>query len=345
MRARSLRLLFTLLSSIPLAACGPEISVEPTSTSPTPPPPTSPTPPPPTPLPDPGTRLSQAAPMCIKHPSGTVTCHLPLSNPELATELSGVFDAVEVVQALEQGCLRHATGRVSCWGWSHHGQLGLAVDIEEHSDVPVELPEVEVVKLASSHHSVCGIRPSGQAICWGGAYDGPIGAPEPGQTQAPLDVLGVPDAVDIAASINRVCAVRASGAVSCWKDHEAPVAIEGISGAVKVSVSTAQVCALRGNGTVICWREDIGTVVPALEDVVQLSGALGVATTCARTAAGGVACWGVGASQYDAPLVLDIADAVDVSAASSGACAVRSDGTIACWDEAGTPVPFPLQSF
>jgi hypothetical protein len=286
---------------------------------------------PPVPPPDPGVRLSQGLPRCIKHASGTVTClHRPGFDgpyPEPPWDLPGIDDAVVVTDALEHGCVLHATGRVSCWGYSHHSQLGLAIPTNQTSVDPIELPGVELVKLTTSHHAMCGIRPSGQAVCWGGGYYGPLGASTPHESQAEIEVIGVPDAIDISGAPARVCAVHATGKVACWVDHEVPAEIAGIEDAVQVS--TDSLCALHATGEVVCWGFPSVAplvVIPGLTDAVQVS------KSCARRAAGGVVCW----DKTGAPSKIAIEDAVDLS----GSCAVKSDGSVVCWENGGEPVPF-----
>src|SRR5262245_51560973 len=73
------------------------------------------------PLADPGVRLAQGPKAkCVKNAAGSVTCFGYYAGDPLGVTpvtLEGVDDAVAVTQWYEQGCLLHATGKVSCWGW------------------------------------------------------------------------------------------------------------------------------------------------------------------------------------------------------------------------------------
>lgn len=293
---------------------------------------------------DPGVRLSHGAKIwCIKEAAGTVVCDQSyMGNPQLVA-LPGIDDAVAVVRSIEQGCVLHASGEVSCWGWSHKGQLGLAVPIDESSDVPLLLPGVNLVKIASGHHSVCGIEPSGQAVCWGGAYTGPLGDPSVSQSQAPVNVLGVPDAIDIDNSYEEACAVRASGKVLCWRVQEAPHEVAGIANASHVAVGFGRVCVVVDGGKVVCWDELVEDPAPVVEidDAVQV--AVGSYHACARRASGKVACWSNAGSTAADFWPSPVDDAVDIAVPDSGesVCAVRSTGDVVCWSKGTEPKPFP----
>ena len=291
---------------------------------------------PPVPPVDPGIYLSRGPwmlghPACLLNAAGTVSCwhHAGAEDPWItgaAWEVPGITDAITVTDAHEQGCALHATGHVACWGWSHHGQLGLSIPIEAKSLDPIELPGVELVQLTTSHHAMCGIRPSGQAVCWGGAYEGPLGAPTPWESQAEVEVIGVSDAVDISGSPGRVCAVHATGKVACWIDHQAPVEVAGVEGAVQVSASSQ--CVLLASGQIM--RPAVGggmVTIPGLNDAVLVSGA------CARRAGGGVVCW----DAMGALSTIAVNNATDLS----GECAVKSDGSAVCWKPGSAPTPFP----
>lgn len=344
MRPRSPLLAFALLAVCSFSACSSTIETSnATSGGPDSPPPPPPPPPPPASLPDPGVRLAQGMkPTCVKRADGTVRCWSYSGDPAAGPlDLVGIDDAVAVVQSIEQGCALHATGQVSCWGFSHKGQLGLAVAPGETSVDPVLLPEVSLVKITSGHHAVCGIEASGQAVCWGGQYDGPLGDPSLIESQAPVDVVGVGDAVDISASFGEVCAVRATGGVACWHDQELPFEVAGVTQASHVATGIEQSCAIVEQGSVVCWHDGSApAAVPGLDDVAQISVTFGYA--CARRATGRVTCWSAvpGSSDFE-----DVAvdDAVDVVARDtpSGGCAVRSSGEVVCWLAGQAPSPVP----
>ncbi len=111
-------------------------------------------------------RLAQGMPECVvRH--GAVDCYAPPAGravdvPEGLWHVLGIDDALEVTCALEETCVRRASGEVWCWGFNDHGQLGLAVLLGAGTSVPVQLPKVNVVKLATAEHALCGSSPRGR---------------------------------------------------------------------------------------------------------------------------------------------------------------------------------------
>lgn len=307
-------------------------------------------------LKDPGVRLSQGEPCCIIQGGTGTCCTKPagLASPGSVGpwEIVGIADAVEVTFGPDVACVRRATGNVACWGWNHLGQLGLAVDLGATAKHPTELPKVLVNRLVSGDHTVCGIESSGQAICWGAAPPSQLPSPPNGVTQAPLDLPGVPHAVDVALATNRGCVARADGSVLCWGWASPLAAVPGIDDAVKIAACeplgmNPAACAARADGSVVCWSDDYPpTPVAGLQGVVQLSGSTFGGEICARTADGRVLCMSNDVFQPKAikATPIDVHDATDLSTGYSGVCAVREDGSVACWDHGGNPTPFPLSN-
>ncbi|HWO10408.1 MAG TPA: hypothetical protein VNN80_13040 [Polyangiaceae bacterium] len=116
--------------------------------------------------------------------------------------------------------------------------------------------------------------------------------------------------------------------------------IEGLSGVRAISYGALQFCAIVGDASVRCWSGNFAagatTSVPVagVADAVEFGdGDL----LCVRLASGEVSCGGVP--------VLGIDDAVALSTTSRDGCAVRSDGTVACWREVSggqSPTAFML---
>ncbi len=121
------------------------------------------------------------------------------------------------------------------------------------------------------------------------------------------------------------------------------------SGDTLISATVGRTCAVRAGGTVACWGGDEADLAhlaaSGLDDVVALSaGDAGSVTphTCVLHRSGRVSCWGPGdsgqlghggiAANHLPGRVLEIADAVAVSAGSGFTCAVhRRDGGVSCW--------------
>jgi alpha-tubulin suppressor-like RCC1 family protein len=117
-------------------------------------------------------------------------------------------------------------------------------------------------------------------------------------------------------------------------------------------------CAIRADQTVACWgRNDVGQLgnnttissptpqlVSGLTDVVAIDAMIN--TTCALRSDGTVACWGDNDDgQLGAGLAvpfttvpvdpIGIVDAVAIEVGGAHACALGSDGTVACWGQNG----------
>lgn len=290
-------------------------------------------------------RISENNPVCFVRASGKAVCiggsfaGEPGPNDSLPHEQENVENAVAASGMLEQMCFLLATGEVSCRGWSHHGQLGLAVPISDASATPLLLPQVEgLVQLSSGHHHVCGRRGGGDVLCWGGPYSPSLGAPGVSQTQAPVAVQDLTDAIHVAASVESVCAVKSTGKVACWgwlplgNGSDTPAEVEGIDGAVAIVSGWGTFCARLATGEVACfWIDGLDvTKVVGLTDAEQV-----VSTdhsSCARRTAGEVVCWTTGSlAKGDPPVTVNVSGVIDLAAGPSNVCALTASGKVLCW--------------
>ena len=143
-------------------------------------------------------------------------------------------------------------------------------------------------------------------------------------TAAPTTTTSQPEAqdnlVDIAAGTRHTCALSSSGSISCWGENEngqlgdgefgsnvystVPVRVQDITDAVAIGAGWEHTCAVHATGEVSCWGDDS-------------HGELGN-----------------GEESDFQPLpvkVVDIDDAVDVTAGHWHTCALRENGSISCW--------------
>jgi alpha-tubulin suppressor-like RCC1 family protein len=169
----------------------------------------------------------------------------------------------------------------------------------------------------------------------------------------------------ISAGGKKTCSVEA-GAMYCWGWQDGGGLGDGQSAGLRllpqkvtapVSFLYAEAgdgagCGLVGDGTAWCWgRNTLGQLglgfdanvltpmqlVPA--DIEQIS--VGYSATCIRHRGGGVSCAGdgplvgdgTGVTTYSFMPVLDLTDAIDITAGDKHACALRASGAAVCWGE------------
>ncbi|MCC6646257.1 MAG: hypothetical protein IT374_11875 [Polyangiaceae bacterium] len=202
-------------------------------------------------------------------------------------------------------------------------------------------------------------------FCWGDNSVGQLGDGTTTRRRAPVEVVGVGDALAVAVGDSATCVVRASGKVVCAGQPgagascagESPCAtmteIVGVERAVRVSVGKRHACAVDAGGGVLCWGDGSdgqltgaaggvasAAVVPGVRDAIDV--VAGGRATCALRRGGEVVCWGQqgrgrlgdGATTdgVSAPrAVPGLRDARALSGAGPRMCATRADGTVACW--------------
>jgi hypothetical protein len=204
-----------------------------------------------------------------------------------------------------------------------------------------------IVQLVGTIGKMCVLRASGEIAC---VQSGEAWKREP-----------VTDATFVSMENDLMCAVKKSGEATCWGTvneawgfHPTPTNVPKIAFAVRAHVAMASACFLGRDGRVACVGMDSGLgagpigkdrafdpVEPLdLDDVIDLFG--GSFDHCARERKGAVKCWGVAEHGILGPLestpkgpveIIGIRGATDLSLAQAYACAVLSDGGVACWGD------------
>jgi len=253
-----------------------------------------------------------------------------------------VCTPVEVVAGHLHSCVRCMENTTFCWGRNHDGELGDnrmrhaedcgdGFDSRDCSSLPVPTLGIDdaVEISARGGPSTCVRNAAGAVECWGlewadnPGFGGPIKHFEP-------FLAMIPDAIDLGNGFRHMCAVRMDGTVMC----------QGTNGSGQV-----------GDGTRMMDRLTPVAVMD-LTGVLDVEVAAGGATSCARKA-DEVWCWGAndskqlgdgdivhemcssGVTPYDCssrPVQVDGLTAVtQISVGGTHVCAVRPDGTVACW--------------
>ena len=220
----------------------------------------------------------------------------------------------------------------------------------------------------------CALLGDGTVWCWGNDVSGQLGNPTASQggiSTAPVQVEGLPPAIDVSAGRNFTCAVDSTNNVWCWGDNTfgelgngngglsaVPMKVPGVK-ALQVSAGGGQVCALTLAKTVSCWGQGTSGQLgngatnnsAAPVAVKKLTNVTAVATggshSCALNANGGMFCWGadfygqLGDGQsgkntnVDTPVVVSGLDAgvTQIAAGTEDTCAILNGGDLKCWGE------------
>ncbi len=179
-------------------------------------------------------------------------------------------------------CVLLDSGRVTCWGYNEHGQVGdgtmglghfsadpVAVEINTEHDL---LEDAAAIAVGGFH--TCVLTTTGGVKCWGDNTHGEIGL-DPLEDEYSLyqvDVTGLEMGVgSIDCGTDQCCAVmEADGAVKCWGagyvgqlgdgnyiDRYIPSSLYGfLTGGASVSSGKYHSCASFDSGEAMCWGEN-----------------------------------------------------------------------------------------
>ena len=196
-----------------------------------------------------------------------------------------------------------------------------------------------IAQVAVGSNFACAVSATdGQVNCWGKNDSGQLGRGVVGATTDPeLDAsVAVPNltARQVAAGSSYACVVATDNSVQCWgvsasgqlgngantaQSVPTPQHASGINNAVEVAASAGFTCATLSDGTVRCWGQNLPTDPQAETLGVGLIG---------------------GVKPLNAPTPLHLENLTGASVVSAGtthACALHSNGEVSCWgtNEAG----------
>jgi len=281
---------------------------------------------------------------CAVHETGEVSCWGDDANGELGNneivdqeplpvKAAGIADATDVTVGHWHTCALHSSGEISCWGRNHDGQLGNGEmgNAEANSAVPVLVLDItDAVAVSAGGEHTCAVHATGEVSCWGDNFGGELGDGQNGNefdSAVPVKVAGIDDAVDISSDELHTCVLREGGSMSCWGDNtygqlggdvdalvftldqtfsNSPVDVSGIDDATGISTGSAFTCMTRQGGQALCWgRNNVGQL--GSPDTQNID--VGLTPTP----------------------VLDVDDAVFVSAGTTHACVLRESNEVSCW--------------
>ena len=251
-------------------------------------------------------------------------------------------------------CGLRIDGTVKCFGEDWEGE---------------RLPDPSGVfeSLSVGYDHACGLRPGGEAACWG--------SEEFGKSTPPGGVF-----TEVSVSGDYSCGLRPGGELECWGGSNGFLQSKAASPREHLVFVDAGwgghysykgeflpndshfvlltyrdwgfSCGLREDGTLFCWGDDgpftgassrpVGDSFSVLAPPGGVFAEVGVGArqACALRATGGVECWGEKGSYMYEPAP-ESADRSFASLAVGGwhACALDTSGGVECWDlEDGTPL-------
>jgi alpha-tubulin suppressor-like RCC1 family protein len=254
--------------------------------------------------------------------------------------VSNITTAKAIAAGDGHACALLMDGTVQCWGDNYWGELGVDPATTPSSNVPVAVAGLSgVTAIAAGVSHTCALLSGGTVDCWGYNGNGELGN-----------------------STNTICNPGTGDVCTAT-----PSAVTGLSGATAiaagadVNLNVGHTCALLSGGTVKCWGYNFdgelgngmttSNPVPTPQTVSGLSNALAIYAypfnSCAVVSGGAVKCWGD--NQYDelatgstagfsdTPVSVGVyvgsTGSLSVGPTTSAICAVKSDGTVACWGE------------
>ncbi len=240
-----------------------------------------------------------------------------------------VSPVAQPITALSAGdgftCAVLADKTVKCWGRNNAGQLGNGSMMDSFR--PVQVTGITTaVSVSAGYEHACAVLEDRSAKCWGvegSSNAGQLGNGGTTGSRTPVTVMGTTQWASVHAGAFITCGVTMARTVFCWGANgqlgngvgaasSVPVQVNGLADVVQLSVASNagtsganHVCGVRMNGTAFCWGNNN-------------DGQVGMGNqNSART-----------------PMeVLNVSDAIEVTAGGYHACARRMSG-VSCWGTA-----------
>jgi alpha-tubulin suppressor-like RCC1 family protein len=311
-------------------------------------------------------RTSQAAPTLTATSTAAANTRIPSGTSTPSPDVSGTA----VAAGKSHSCVVLNDGAVACWGDNQFGQLGDGR--MTGSNVPVNVVGVsDAAMIVAGWGHTCAVSRIGQVKCWGYNKNGELGNGSTQDSSVPVDVIGLSSGViALEAGDDHTCAVTGAGRVMCWGYNEfgqlgdgttesrsVPVEAQAITGRIRsVAAGWGHTCVLTEDNGVKCWgNNQLGQLGYGQEadyrftpvDVLEMGRGVAEITadggsTCARTAGGGIKCWGNNkygqlgdgtAELRNQPVSVAglNRNAVRVAMGWNHGCAVAWNGELRCW--------------
>ena len=273
-------------------------------------------------------------------------------------------DVVSLAAGSRHSCAVLASGDVKCWGDNSFVADAQASDPGWYYTFATVKSADHSTAVATGESFSCALRVDGKVLCWGKNFAGQLGVDGVLDSDSPVLVPGVSNALAIAATRMHVCVLLADGGVRCWglnsqgqlgggkRAYEGTTKF-GLLGFQATKLSDS--CAISTTGATYCWGWNRSGALgngsgPDFESdsplaVADMPSAMAVSSgyyfSCALTATGTVKCWG--GNEYgqlgngtrvnaSTPVtVTGISDATAIAVSSRQSCAIVANGRVACW--------------
>ena len=271
-------------------------------------------------------------------------------------EVVGLTSVASVAVGESHSCAVADDSSAWCWGNASFGKLGTGSDENEFSPAQVVGLGGSLAAVAAATRHTCALKEEGTVWCWGNNGFGELGQGDFAPYPAPVQVVGLEDAVALSARHTHTCGLKADGTAWCWGSNcygqmgngedgcnvaPNPIQFADFAGVTAVAAGSSFTCVSKADGTAWCsgvndggqlgdgTNENSTTPVP----VVGLAGVSTVAAgsdqVCALMTDGSVSCWGTGyypgyavgpscwpLEDQSMPMLVD--DLVDITSLSAG---------------------------
>ena len=164
-------------------------------------------------------------------------------------------------------CALKHQGTVWCWGNNVSGQLGVG-DVGGRKTPDLVVGITDGTAIGAGYFHSCAVRADGTLWCWGANDAGQLGTGTSEALEtAPVQIMGIAEAVSVGLGMEHSCSVLSDGAVWCWGEDASgqlgngaaaggatPVLAVFTAGRASiVAGGGAHACAVREDGSPWCW--------------------------------------------------------------------------------------------
>ena len=219
-------------------------------------------------------------------------------------------------------CAVSCSDNVICWGDNRFGQLGSDDNMTTMNHVHIS----NVVQISAGAIHTCALKNDSTVACWGNNRFGQLGNSLNNGTKnsnlIPL-IVNIENVKQISAGVIHTCALKNDGSVFCWGfnkfgqlGNSTNIGLENsttvtplnvnINNVKQISAGKRHTCALKNNGTVSCWGINrYGQLGNSANTIINYPNSI--------------------------PVDVNIDNVKQISAGGIHTCALKNDGTVACW--------------